>query len=124
MMYSTQWIVNENRVCRRRLQVNVKLQERRNEALKWELLRQGGSQEKFDDIAKEVCATEHAAECGIRNYEVENGRKSLTRRQLRSRHCLVPIELFCSSVMVTTFLFFVAPNKWPSRARTGVRTMD
>lgn len=36
------------------IQVNVKLQERRNEALKWELLRQGGSQEKFDSIAKEV----------------------------------------------------------------------
>ncbi|CAM9208018.1 unnamed protein product, partial [Scytosiphon promiscuus] len=35
-------------------QVNVKLQERRNEALKWELLRQGGCQEKFDSIAKEV----------------------------------------------------------------------
>eukprot|EP00903_Cladosiphon_okamuranus_P011997 g11266.t1 len=35
-------------------QVNVKLQERRNEALKWELLRQGGCQEKFDNIAKEV----------------------------------------------------------------------
>ncbi|CAB1096682.1 unnamed protein product [Ectocarpus sp. CCAP 1310/34] len=35
-------------------QVNVKLQERRNEALKWELLRQGGCQETFDSIAKEV----------------------------------------------------------------------
>lgn len=34
--------------------MNVKLQERRNEALKWELLRQGGTQEKFDSIAKEV----------------------------------------------------------------------
>lgn len=37
------------------LQVNVKLHERRNEALKWELLRQGGCQETFDNIAKEVC---------------------------------------------------------------------
>lgn len=36
------------------LQVNVKLHERRNEALKWELLRQGGCQETFDSIAKEV----------------------------------------------------------------------
>ncbi len=36
------------------IQVNVKLQERRNEALKWELLRQGGCQEKFDSIAQEV----------------------------------------------------------------------
>ncbi|CAM9447460.1 unnamed protein product, partial [Hapterophycus canaliculatus] len=34
--------------------VNVKLQERRNEALKWELLRQGGCQEKFESIAQEV----------------------------------------------------------------------
>lgn len=33
----------------------MKLHERRNEALKWELLRQGGCQEKFDNIAEEVC---------------------------------------------------------------------
>lgn len=33
----------------------MKLHERRNEALKWELLRQGGCQEKFDSIAQEVC---------------------------------------------------------------------
>lgn len=34
--------------------INVRLQERRNQALKWELLRQAGTQETFVKIAKEV----------------------------------------------------------------------
>lgn len=51
-------------VCHDYHQVNVKLQERRNEALKWELLRQGGSQEKFEVISKEV-PTREARHCRL-----------------------------------------------------------
>lgn len=49
--------------------MNVKLQERRNEALKWELLRQGGSQDKLEGIAKEVGIPQAtAARDGARLY--------------------------------------------------------
>lgn len=41
------------------LQVSLKLEARRNEALKWEVLRRGGSQEEIDSIADEVSAQQH-----------------------------------------------------------------